>query len=165
MTKGQIEVGFDDGMHILRFSGDVRMNLCVTLDRYLNDVLLQKSYRHVVIDLASAEGLDSTTLGQIAKISIMSRKHCGITPTIYSPNNSITRILLSMGFDQVFDIINQEFSCHARFEKWVGETVQEDIARTHVMEAHRVLMGLNDNNKIMFKDLMESLEHDCSHDH
>ena len=165
MTKGQVEVGFDDGVHILRFMGDVRMNLCLTLDRYLNDVLLKKPYRHVVIDLSMAEGLDSTTLGQIAKISIMSRKHCDITPTIYSPHASITRILLSMGFDQVFDIIKQEFSCHTRFEKWIDEVVQEDVARLHVIEAHRVLMGLNDNNKIMFKDLMESLEHDCTSNH
>lgn len=162
MTAGQVKVGFDEGVHILRFCGDVRMNLCVTLDRYLNDVLLKKPYRHVVIDLAQADGLDSTSLGQIAKISIMSRKHFNITPTIYSPNNSITRILLSMGFDQVFDIIHQEFTCRVTFEQWVDEVVQEEVARAHVVEAHRVLMDLNDNNKILFQGLMESLQDDCN---
>lgn len=162
MTTGQVEVGFSSGVHILRFIGDVRLNLCATLERYMEDVLLNQPFEHIVVDLSRADGLDSTTLGQIAKISITARSHFKITPTIYSPNNSITRILLSMGFDQVFDIINQSFDCTATFESWVCDAVAEDVARQHVIEAHRVLMGLNDNNKVIFKDLIKSLEQDCS---
>ena len=72
-------------------------------------------FTNVLIDLSQAEGIDSTTLGQLAKISILCRERFGITPTIASPNKSITKLLLSMGFDEVFHIIRDSLLAKASF--------------------------------------------------
>ncbi|WP_420591031.1 STAS domain-containing protein [Bacterioplanoides sp.] len=160
MTSGEVLVAFHNGTHIIRLRGDVRLNLCSALEKYLDDILERPDFSNVVIDLSQAEGVDSTTLGQIAKISILCRDRFAITPTISSPNPSITRILLSMGFDQVFHIIDEPFEDPADFCQWVADAVTEDEAREQVIAAHKVLMGLNDKNKDVFKELVDCLESD-----
>jgi len=158
MTSGIVEVAFEEGVHVIRLSGDVRLNLCSTLERYVDDFLARGHFHNVMIDLAQAEGVDSTTLGQLAKISILCRDHFDVTPTISSPNPGITRILLSMGFDQVFHIVDNEIEDDARFERWVVESVDEECAREQVIEAHKILMSLNDKNAETFRELVDTLE-------
>jgi len=158
MTSGVVEVAFEEGVHVIRLSGDVRLNLCSTLERYVEDFLSRGEFHNVMIDLSQAEGIDSTTLGQLAKISILCRDRFDITPTISSPNAGITRILLSMGFDQVFHIVDSEISDDARFERWVAESVDEECAREQVIEAHKILMSLNHRNEETFRELVDTLE-------
>ncbi|APR67088.1 MAG: STAS domain-containing protein [Thalassolituus sp.] len=163
MTSGRVQVAFHQRMHIIRLLGDVRLNLCSTLERYLDDILARPDFDNVIVDLSAADGVDSTTLGQIAKISILCRDRFGIVPTISSPNPGITRILLSMGFDQVFHIVDEPFKDEASFQEWVADSLCEDEAREQVIAAHRVLMSLNEKNKNTFKELVDSLESDRSH--
>ena len=158
MTSGSVEVAFEQGMHVIRLSGDVRLNLCSALESYVDDILTKGGFDNLVIDVSNADGVDSTTLGQLAKISILCREKFGITPTISSPNPGITRILLSMGFDQVFHIVDTEIADDAGFREWVAETVDEECAREQVIEAHKVLMSLNDKNKETFRELVDTLE-------
>lgn len=158
MTSGEVFAAFVNGVHVLRLSGDVRLNLCSAFEHYLDDILKQSNFTNVVIDLSDAQGVDSTTLGQIAKIAIICRERFGMTPTIASPNPSITRILMSMGFDQVFHIVDQAFGTDVEFERWLAGSVDQEEAREQVIAAHRVLMSMNDANANTFKALVDSLE-------
>lgn len=160
MTSGEVFVAFVDGVHIVRLVGDVRLNLCSALERYLDDILTRPDFHQVVVDLSDAIGVDSTTLGQIAKIAILAQERFAIRPTIVSPNADITRILLSMGFDQVFNLVKEPIATDAEFEQWAAREVCEDQAREQVIDAHKVLMSLNKNNEHTFRELVDSLEAD-----
>ncbi|MDK2778925.1 MAG: STAS domain-containing protein [Pseudomonadota bacterium] len=162
MRSGHVQVAFCRGVHVIRLIGDVRLNLCSALEQYLDGILANPDFDNVIIDLSLADGVDSTTLGQMAKISIVCRERFGITPTIASPNPGITKILLSMGFDQVFHIIDEPFADEAEFRDWAADALDEDEARRQVIAAHRVLMSLNDKNKDAFRELVDSLESDQS---
>lgn len=161
--SGKIQVAFVGDTHVIKLSGDVRLNLCTGLEKYINEIIATPNFSNVVIDLSQAQAIDSTTLGQLAKISILCREHFQLTPTIASPNAAITRLLLSMGFDQVFHIINQSFTDEIQFEEWLTESMDEEEGRLKVIEAHRVLMSLNDKNKSEFHDLVYSLESEGHH--
>ena len=156
--SGKIQVAFYKGTHVIKLTGDIRLNLCPGLELYLDDILALPNFDNVVIDLSKATAVDSTSLGQLAKISILCRERFKLTPTIVSPNPAITRILLSMGFDQVFHIINEPFTDEVKFKEWVAGALDEEEARQKVIEAHLVLMSLNDKNKNEFHDLVHSLE-------
>ena len=158
MTSGSVEVAYEQSTHVIRLVGDVRLNLCSALETYVDDILRKGGFENIVIDLSAAEGVDSTTLGQLAKISILCREEFDITPTISSPNEGITRILLSMGFDQVFHIVDTEINDDATFRRWVVDSVDEECARYQVIDAHKVLMSLNDKNKETFRELVDTLE-------
>ncbi|WP_028293533.1 STAS domain-containing protein [Oceanobacter kriegii] len=160
MTAGHIQVAQHDGVQVIRLLGDVRLNLCTAFDKYIRQVVSKGNFDNVTIDLSDAEGVDSTSLGQLAKISILSREKFSITPTIFSPDPSITRILMSMGFDMVFHIVEEPLQDASEFREWADDTIDEDEAREQIISAHKALMDLNDSNRNTFSELVETLE--CS---
>ena len=103
---GRILVAEHDGVYMIKFEDDVRLTLCATVDDYLDSMFADDNFRGVVVDLNDTSGIDSTSLGLLAKLSIQAEKRFGFVPTLVCTNPDITRILLSMGFDDVFDIID-----------------------------------------------------------
>ena len=158
MQSGKIEVANNDGTYVVKLSGDVRLNLCSALEGYLDEMFLDEAFETVLIDLSDAEGVDSTTLGQLAKISIISQEKFGLIPTIISPREDITRILLSMGFDKWFYLIGDVPEEISDLNELTCEKVNEELMRDKVIDAHEILMSLNEDNKNTFQELVDCLQ-------
>ena len=158
MANGKLLVAEKDGVHVLKFVGDVRVTLGPTIDTFLTTLLKTEDFKSVIIDLTETKGIDSTSLGFLAKISISAKESFGIVPTIISTNEDITRILLSMGFDQVFLIIKEPIQSSVKMGEVPVKDMSEADLRKKVLEAHEVLMQLNDDNRDMFRDLVVALQ-------
>jgi len=158
MDAGKILVAESQGIYIVKFIGDVRLNLCSTLDQYTDHMFEDEGFKTVIIDLTETQCIDSTSLGQLAKISILYKQKFGQLPTIISTNEDINRILTSMGFDQVFYIVKELVSKVEYLDELPTQTVDEEAMRRHVLEAHKLLMDMNESNREAFKDLVDSLE-------
>ena len=153
-----------DGVFVLKFVGDVRVTLGPTISTFLDNIGRCESLRSVIIDLTKTQGIDSTTLGMLAKISLRTQEAFGKMPTVISTNDDITRLLLSVGFDEVFILVTEEITTEAALLELPQEIVSEANLREQVLEAHQVLMSLNDQNKVEFQDLVEALEQERSFD-
>jgi len=158
MTTGKIQFAEEQGTFVLKFIGDVRLTLCAALDSYIEKIFSVLSFESIVIDLTETECIDSTSLGLLAKLSILSRQKVGFLPTLVSNHDDMNRLLQSMGFDQVFHIVDTEINDDATFRRWVVDSVDEECARDQVIDAHKVLMSLNDKNKETFRELVDTLE-------
>ncbi|MCW8884907.1 MAG: STAS domain-containing protein [Motiliproteus sp.] len=158
MQDGKILFAEQDGNYVLKFVGDVRLTLCSTLDLFLENMLDNDDFKTVIIDLTETDGIDSTSLGLIAKISVKMKQHHQLRPTIVSTNEDISRILLSMGFDKVFILIRDNVEASQQLKELDVLRESEEQVRNRVVDAHRVLMDLNDNNRDTFRDLVRSLE-------
>lgn len=159
MEEGRILAASKDGAYVIRLTGDVRLTLCTTIDDYFHRMLDNPEFASVWVDLCDAEGVDSTTLGLLAKLALEVRYRFGFMPAIYSNNPGITRLIKSMGFQRLFEL--HEGACANPENVRNIPIVQgsEETVRDKVIEAHRVLMGLNEENRVRFKDLMAALEH------
>ena len=160
MTSAKVLVAEQDGVHVLKFVGDVRFTVGHAIDTFFNALIKGDDFRSVIIDLTETVGIDSTSLGLLAKISIQTKKIYDIVPTIISTNDDITRILLSMGFDQVFLIVKEPMDSSMELGELLIHNAPEHVVREKVLEAHKVLMELNKKNKLVFKDLVAALEHE-----
>ncbi len=158
MQSGKILVAEKEGHYVLKFIGDVRLTLCSTLDHFLEHMLDTENFQTVIIDLTETEGIDSTSLGLLAKISVKLKQHHHLRPTIVSTNDDISRILLSMGFDKVFFLIREAVDGPQQLQELEVMQESEEQVRNRVLDAHRVLMDLNEHNRESFKDLVRSLE-------
>lgn len=163
MSTGHILAADKDGVYVLKFTGDVRLTLCSTLDAFLDKMFADPDFLTVLIDLTGAKGIDSTSLGFLAKISLKAKEKYNVVPTIVSINDDITRLLLSMGFDRVFVIVKESIdeSGDSLSELPILQTTEDDM-RQKVIDAHRVLMSLNQQNKETFQDLVATLEKSAS---
>ena len=84
MTQGRILLGEHKGVYLLKFVGDVRVNLCVTMDTCLREVLDQKNFCSALVDLSETDGIDSTALGLLARLSLETKRRYGAVPTLVS---------------------------------------------------------------------------------
>ena len=158
MKKTRVMVAENDGIHVLKFIGDVRVTLSNGIDSYLTALLARSRFRSIVIDLSETVGIDSTSLGLLAKVAIRTQDTFGIVPTIISTNDDITRILMSMGFDQVFVIVSEPVRSLDQLRDLPIEQLSEGEMRQKVLEAHQVLMNLNEGNQLRFRNLVDALE-------
>jgi anti-anti-sigma factor len=155
---GKILFAKQDDVRVLKFVGDVRVTLGPTISNFLDKIKTAKQLRSIIIDLTETTGIDSTTLGLLAKISLQSQKVLNAKPTLVSNNEDINRILSSMGFEQVFVIVHDLVTDCEELGELPTQMVSESALRQQVVEAHKVLMQLNTKNHSSFFDLVEALE-------
>ena len=158
MTGGRILVADHDGTYLMRFVGDVRVNLCTAVDDFLDNMYRDSTFKSVVVDLSQTDGIDSTSLGILAKLSIQAQSRLGFTPTLISTNGDITRVLKAMGFEDVFHIVERPLLHEEQLGELPETHASEEDLRRRVLEAHQTLMGLNESNREAFKDLVSTLE-------
>ena len=159
MQAGKILVAQHEGAFVIKLVGDVRLTLCTTIDDFFTEMFANPTFSGVVIDLEEAEGIDSTSLGLLAKLAIQAKQLYQLVPIILSPNPNITRLLDSMGFNKVFDIHQdlEDQTCDNLGELPM-KSADEACCRSKVIEAHKVLMGLNETNRETFSSLVNTLE-------
>src|SRR5690606_41681586 len=75
-----------------------------------------------------------------------------------SPREDMLRLLQSMGFEQIFNIVPESTPTDAELQELPPQTLSEEQVRSRVLEAHRLLMDLNDHNRNAFIDLVTCLE-------
>lgn len=158
MNNGRILVAHHNGVYLMKFVGDVRVTICAAVDTFLDAMLSDAGFKSVVVDLTRTTGIDSTSLGILAKLSIRAQERFGFVPTLVSTNRDITRVLKSMGFDDVFHIIEVPLEHTAQFGELNPFDCSEEDMRQRVLDAHRMLMSLNESNREKFHDLVETLE-------
>jgi anti-anti-sigma regulatory factor len=158
MQAGRILAASQDGAYVIRLVGDVRLTLCTTMDDFFQRMFADPDFASVWVDLCEAEGLDSTTLGLLAKLALQVKASFGFVPAIYSCDPGINRLLKSMAFDRLFELHEESCRNPEDIAEIPSVSGSEESVKQKVIEAHRVLMGISDENRARFKDLMSALE-------
>ena len=158
MQPGKILIAQHGGAFVIKLTGDVRLTFCSALDDFFERMFATPDFVSVIIDLGEAENIDSTTLGQLAKLAITAKRNFKLVPVVLSTNPNITRILTSMGFDRIFDIRSQRPDTDAELAELPSVAGSEGEVRAKVLDAHRVLMGMNEQNRAQFMELVCALE-------
>ena len=158
MQDGKFLAATHDGAYVIRLVGDVRLTLCTTIDDYFQKMYEDPAFASVWVDLCEAEGIDSTTLGLLAKLALSVNEKFGFQPVIYSCDSGINRLLKSMGFQRLFDLHEEVCGEQDGGSEIPVVAGSEQVIKEKIVDAHRVLMNLSDENRARFQDLMAVLE-------
>jgi len=160
ISTGKILAADYKHMAMLKLIGDVRVVMSSTLDNYCNGLYRRGVLDAMLIDMSETKGIDSTALGLLAKMAIQLRNRFNVMPTIYSPNSDISRILDSMSFDVIFNIIKTAPRRQAtQYSELQLQMESEATVREKVIDAHLTLMALSEENRLEFQDLVQALRH------
>jgi len=158
MSSGHIFVAEHEGNYVIKLVGDVRLTLCISFDQFIATMFGEEHFKTVVFDLRKADGIDSTTLGLMAKISIGSRERGHGNPVVVTANPSIQRLLVSMGFEDIFELVSNHRLPFGGAQPLEENLADESAIKAKVLEAHQILMDLNQPNKVKFHELVETLQ-------
>lgn len=160
VAPGKILVSQDGRSYIIRLVGDVRVTLCASLNNYMEVIFMSEKISEIIVDMVDTEGVDSTTLGLLAKLAIYSNENFKIRPIVFCPDESLYETLMVMGLDDVFKIVQR---LRSRLEDYEELSVEDpsavaDRTTQQVLDAHRLLSSFNEKNKHEFLDLIQALE-------
>ncbi len=158
MHSGKVLYGSHGGVQVLRFLGRVTYQIGPALRRFVDKLFLGPTPTGFVIDLTETQSIDSTNLGLLAHIANRMREKGGPRVTIVSGVEDINDILLSMGFDEVFDIVAEIKGPCGTDQPIVATETDGATLRQTILEAHRCLMALNERNRDQFADVVKLLE-------
>ena len=158
MQDGKILAANQDGAYVIRLLGDVRLTLCTTIDDYFYRMYMDPAFASVSVDVCEADGIDSTTLGLLAKLALTVKEKFGFFPIIYSSDSGINRLLRSMGFQRFFDLREETCSVDTGSDEVPMVAGTEQAVKEKIVDAHKVLMNLSEENRAKFQDLITALE-------
>ena len=158
MSDCRICSASNEGAHVLKLEGDVRLTMCTALDQYFQSMFAEPGFMSVWVDVTEADGLDSTTLGMLAQLAIQTKERFDFRPAIFSNNPSIDRLLDTMGFDQLFERRSECCNTDSAIQEIPAVPCEAGEVKRQVLEAHRTLMSMSDDNADAFKDLVSTLE-------
>lgn len=157
-ATGKILYSEQGEVFILKLTGEVRLTLCAAIDTAISKLFKNNMFKKVILDLTEAVSLDSTTLGLLAKLSILVKDSTNTIPALETANPDIIRLLNSMGILDAFELINISEGKEYNFKDLMISSCSEDFVKEKVLEAHKILMNVNDENKETFKELVKTLE-------
>lgn len=163
MSSGKIKYALQDQLFVLKCVGEVKLTFCAALNQTIEQTIAEGDFKAIMIDLTELVSIDSTTLGLLAKLSNLSRDKFGMLPTMASNNADINQQLEAMGLSRVFNLIQGPAPCPDCLKDLPEQPQSEDVVRERVLEAHRILMQLNDSNREQFLDLVTLLEKSGRH--
>lgn len=158
MAEGKILHATHDGVHVLRFLGDVRYPLSPSLDHFLQRLFAEVTPEGFVVDLTETRSIDSTNLGLLVRIAKFMQRCDRPRVTIISNRQEINEVLTCLGFEKVFNIVEHGDSELLDGEALAVEEVDSAAMSDTLLKAHRTLMNLNEQNKEQFRDVVAMLE-------
>ena len=158
MSTGHVEYASLNGTHIFKLIGEVRAHSCISLDKLLNKLEQHPDVVGAIVDLTQTTFIDSTVLGVLAKLGLKLKQIHHLQAIMLSTNPDITTLANSMGLGQVFVILNYCGESDVCTQALVDDHINHANMLSTVLEAHKTLMQLNENNQNMFEPLVKQLE-------
>lgn len=159
-NTGKALYAVHQGTYVLKLIGEIRVPICATLDGFIENLFNDTRLHSVLIDLSETHVIDSTALGLLAKIAIQTRKRFDRKPCIISTRPDISRVLDSMGFEKVFNIVHEAPVKSPSMSEVPNVPCSQGDACGRVLEAHRILMEMNEKNRETFREVVAALECD-----
>ena len=158
MKDDKILYAIKDNVCLIKLIGLIQCSTVSGFDLFIRQISQDESIKYVLIDLCETDYMDSTNLGLLAEIARFMIKKYNRKPTIISTNNKVTALIENMGFKKIFIIVKglEDFTDEL---KEIPGVEQDDLEKASmILEAHKAIMEISDQNKSIFKDVVEILE-------
>lgn len=158
MDENKILYSEHDGVHFLRFHGEILHTLAPALDGFLKHLSETPDSHSYLLDLTETDSIDSTMLGLLARIAKLAREHGAPPPTLVCPNEDIIDLLVGIGFDEVFSLVACDGAPLGDGQEIAHAEADDHELTQTMLEAHQELIALKEDNRLLFEDVIELLQ-------
>ena len=156
--KGIYEVALQNGTYFIKLSGYLSFNYSAALSDLVTTITQGKDTRGVMVDLREAKMIDSTHLGLVARLAIETQKQIGQQITIISSVRDVTQSLKNTGLQHLALLLDAPSGDMPAPETIKALPESKRNVAEIILEAHKTLLEINDDNKAIYQDIVEMLE-------
>ncbi|MCP4716104.1 MAG: STAS domain-containing protein [Deltaproteobacteria bacterium] len=153
-----------DNVFVFKLVGNIRFTICPGVEQFLQKLFAEQAMCPIIVDMTETTGIDSTALGLLAQMAMHSRKELDLKPTLLVVPGDVLTVIKSMSFDTVFSIVQEADAATGAFTEIHPVDVGEKDMIGHILAAHRTLMGLSDENRGKFENVLKVLEKEMDGD-
>lgn len=159
MKKADLLIAHNKDAYDIKVGGRANFEYGLPLRNFAKSLDNQK-FSKVSIDLEDCNGMDSTFMGILTMIALKSKK-CHADVEIINASDANRALLHSLGIAKLFSFIDRNEEDVD--EDWQSPENQEDALSTAetVIEAHKTLMEVDDENIPRFEQVVEYAEQDA----
>jgi anti-anti-sigma factor len=161
MPEGRVLYADHDHVHVLRYVGDIRHPVAPSVNRFVDALLQHFEGENLVVDLSETDAIDSTNLGEIARIAVLLAERCSKRASIVSPRSEISQVLYSMAFDEVFDISTERPPGAGGAPIPCIPSSKRESSQV-ILDAHRRLVQMSEANRQQFSEVVELMEREIA---
>lgn len=162
MPDGRVLYAHEGPVHVLRYVGDIKYPLAPSIDRFVNMLFDREPVDELVVDLSAADSIDSTNLGELARIAQRLQAEGRHRPVIVSTQEPISQLLRSMALDEVFDLARETALPDGDEIPPTGPVSRRELGRV-MLGAHKSLAELHETNGQRFRDVIALMESEVGH--
>ncbi|MBN2510007.1 MAG: STAS domain-containing protein [Spirochaetales bacterium] len=148
----------EDDKLFIRMQGRMKYTSSVGFDLFIADVVTD-DVGSILVDLQQVDYIDSTNLGLIAKLAEFLNSRGRPPLMILSTREEINEVLSSLGFDQMCTILGTAAE-DMDYDTVPVKTGSEKQLMTMMIDAHKRLVAMSEDNASVFKDVVELMEQD-----
>jgi anti-anti-sigma factor len=146
-------------IYIIKLVGNIQYTMGCALDEFFDQLFLDTGFNNIVLDLTEVTGMDSTSLGLLAKLANFVRDRFATQATLVSTNEDINCILENVGFYEIFYICDTSPIKIMTLQPIPNKNFSKPELSNTVFNSHNTLSQLNDKNRETFKGVIEVLKH------
>jgi anti-anti-sigma factor len=161
MSDGRVLYAQRGCVHVLRFIGDIRHGLTPSIRSFVNTLFTREAVSELLIDVSETQTIDSTNLGELARIARRLQEGAGRRPVVVCGRESISAVLRSMALDEVCDLVPGSAAEDGVDIPLVPALSARELNQL-VVSAHRALMDLSSGNQERFHDVVELMQSEVS---
>ena len=149
---------FGDAIFV-QFVGNATMKNSRTLEE-LFDKIFAGEKKEIIIDFKDCNYMDSTMLGFLAKTAIKLKKSWSKQMFEFNATNMVKASLKSTGVYNLMEQLEEFTGTVELAELEVKDFSDKGEKAKHILDAHKTLMSLSEENEKVFKNVVELLEKD-----
>lgn len=141
----------------IKIEGNATMKTSKTLEDLFQKLFAEEK-KDIILDMGKCNYMDSTMLGLIAKTAIKLKTSWKQSIYAINPTNTILTGWKSTGIDKLL-VILEGVSNDAEMETLETKDFKDKDEKTmHILDAHKTLMDLSEDNRNVFKNVVNLLE-------
>ena len=123
------------------------------------DKLLCSENKEIILDMSECKYVDSTFLGLIAKYAMEIKMKWGTSLNILNPTEAVATGLKQTGIEKFVNKIENSYIDNLNIEEIQTKDFDDKIEKSkYILDMHKTLMNLNEENKETFKNLVDLME-------
>ncbi len=163
MSAPKIFLALKNKEYHIKVKGRANFECCPSLRTIVGN-FETSSIISVTIDLSECSGMDSCFMGILGMIAVKARQH-GFVVNILNAGENNKKLLNGLGLQKLFTYIEKKED-EAEEKQWVEKTRGADRLETAhtVLDAHKTLMELDEDNVKRFKNVVEFVKKDIENE-
>jgi anti-anti-sigma factor len=158
MNDNRYLAALDGSLCSLKLTGRLTCHICAAFDSFCSELIGGSAVDTIVLDLLSAQYLDSTNIGLIAGLAEYQLRKTGKKMDVLIESGDLSTVLRSMGLEELMNLgAKRAFDPPPVYREIQERPEAARTLQSMMYASHKTLSDLNEKNRKSFSSLLDLL--------